>query len=566
MSERYGLQYAGRAPAQAAAAGRGQGSLRRDPARSLHFDTARDVLVEGDNLRVMQLLTTAYAGRFDAAYLDPPYNTGNDFIYRDRFAETKTAYLERTGQAGDAGGGFVANPETSGRFHSRWLAMMEPRLRLVHRLLAEHGVLFVSIDDHEVAQLRLLLDDIFGGECFIAQVVVVANRGGRDYLRIATGHEYLLVYGKHPEAEIRPLPRVTKAKQHEDGRGAYELRELRNRNPRFSPANRPNLHYPVWVDARDETPEALLPVFDAAGSGRTRVVPLNSRGEASVWRWGRPKLRAALVAGDPGRSEVVARRRRDGGINVYEKYRGATAKPRALWDEPQMRTEQGTRRVRELLGVAAFDHPKPVELVARCLQIGMGSDGLVLDPFAGSGTTADAVASLNAVDGGTRRSVSLQAAVSLPADAPARALGCATIADVCAARIRAACGQDGPGLRVLVYDDDASAGLKVADGAAYVRALAQREAMRASVTPDPMSLGLAAGVALDAAVEGAGDRAWWMAGPAAPVFVTTADALDRTRLQAWVQRPDAHLACRSDALDDATAAWVAAQGRPIHLV
>jgi adenine-specific DNA-methyltransferase len=567
MSERYGLSYAGRPAARRHAELSRPGSVEADRARSLRFSEARDVLVEGDNLAVMQCLVAAYAGRVDAAYLDPPYNTGHDFIYRDKFAETKTGYLARTGGA-DSDGALHPNPETAGRFHSNWLAMMEPRLRLVHRLLAEHGVVFVSIDDHEVAQLRLLLDEIFGAESFIAQIVVVANRGGRDYLRIATGHEYILVYGKRPDAQIRPLPRATKGRRLEDARGSYELRELRNRNPRFDAGNRPNLHYPIWADMEAVDADGLAPVSLAAGPGRTRVVPLNSRGEASVWRWGQPKLAAALADGPAGACDVVARARRDGGINVFEKYRKTTAKPRALWDEPDMRTEQGTRRVRELLGVSAFDHPKPVELVARCLQIGMGKDGLVLDPFAGSGTTADAVAQLNAADGGTRRSLCIQMPESLPADAPARGLGCETIGDVAVARIRAVLAEAPGGLRVFVHHEAAEGTAwreGVADGPEYISRLAAQEARRADRKVGPWTLALAAGVALHADVRAAGPGAWWMEGPVGDVLVVTAPQVRTPLLQRLDPPAGSHVALASSAFDDDAAAWMMARQLQVHL-
>src|SRR5690606_12075569 len=253
--------------------------------------------------------------------IDPPYNTGHDFIYRDRFSETVETYLRRTGQIDDRGNALVANPSHAGRHHSAWLAMMYPRLWVARQLLRDDGVLFVSIDDHEVHHLRMLLDEIFGADCFIAQIVVVTNRGGRDYLRVATGHEYLLCYGATPDAPIFELPRPLSShggRVLEDARGPYVLRELRNRNPKFHPGNRPNLFYPVWVDPSSATTEGLCSVaLERSSTHTVRVEPRNKAGEGSVWRWSAKTLSAALVPGDPQASEVVARCRRDGVYNVY---------------------------------------------------------------------------------------------------------------------------------------------------------------------------------------------------------------------------------------------------------
>lgn len=369
-------------------------------------------------------------------YIDPPYNTGNDFVYRDRYLQSVDDY--RIEEAAE--GALVPNPKTAGRFHSAWLTMMLPRLTLGRQLLAPDGLCFVSIDDHEVHRVRMLLDEIFGEDCFIAQVIVVTNRGGRDYLRIATGHEYLLVYGATPSASVRELPKGGPAPKYEDARGPYDLRELRNRNPRFTPDNRPNLAYPIHVDpARQDAHGCCAIALEPAGDDWIGVVPRNSKGGGSVWRWGKPKLEAALVPQDPASSEVVARQRRDGGFNIYEKHRKRTTKAKGLWDDAAMRTEQGTIELRALLGAAVFDHPKPIALVRRCLALATDpDDALVLDFFAGSGTTAHAVVEQNAADGGRRRSLSIQLDAPVPPDSTAAKAGYPTLDAVTRARIERA--------------------------------------------------------------------------------------------------------------------------------
>ncbi len=529
MTESFGLRYAGKAEAGLRAHDESASSLVATPASSWGFGSARDAMIEGDNLDGLKLLRPAYAGTVQAVYIDPPYNTGHDFVYRDRFAEDAAAYLRRTGQTDEAGARLVANPEHHGRFHSRWLEMMEPRLRVAHELLRDDGLMFVSIDDHEVHHLRVLLDEVFGPECFVAQVVVVSNRGGRDYLRIATTHEYLLCYGKSPDAPVRQLARTGPPPRHRDARGPYELRELRNRNPRFSPANRPNLFYAVHVDPQGADEAGLCPVSLEPHDGWASVEPRNRTGAASVWRWGRPRLQSALVAGDVGASEVVARRRRDGVFNIYEKYRSQTTKARSVWDESEMRSEQGTRTLRQWLGVAAFDHPKPVALVERCLTLATDPDGLVLDFFAGSGTTAEAVYRLDASDGGTRRFVLMQLPESLADDAPGRELGAETIADITRLRLAAA-RPDGRGLRGF--------------------GLVPRTDHGTEAAADPWSVALAAGLPLCSSVESLGARTWRLAHGERRLVVCLESSLTRDQVQRWGEHPHSSVACRGEALDD----------------
>ncbi len=481
----FGLQFADKSQVLASLDAPATTRLITRADRSTSFDDASTVLVEGDNLDTLKLLRPAYFERARLIYMDPPYNTGRDFVYRDRFEETHQGFLRRTGQVDDTGTPLRANPVSGGRYHSAWLAMMYPRLWHARSLLHPQGVLCVSIDDHEVHHLRLLLDEIFGEDCFIAQVVVVTNRGGRDYLRIATGHEYLLVYGATPDARIRELPKPVPKDALRDALGPYVLRELRNRNPRFHPGNRPNLFYPFYVDpSRDDGNGGLCVSLQPRPGYDVIVEPRNAVGAGSVWRWGQPKAGASLVAEDPVASQVVAKRRRDGGFNVYEKHRKDTAKAKGLWDEPQMRTEQGTIDLREALGRPVFDHPKPVALVQRCVQLATDPGDLVLDPFAGSGTTAEAVARVNDSDAGGRSCVLAQW------PEPVELEGFATICDVTRARVSARCG----GVRVFSL---AAAEAAVAGTLEAVRA---SEARRGEVF-DPFARALSYGVGVHGRLE-----------------------------------------------------------------
>ncbi len=430
----FGLNFPGRDEAVAAAESLPIGRLRmvrraRDPAVTL---------VEGDNLEVLKLLRAELAGTVDAIYIDPPYNRGRDFVYRGIYSATAKAWAT-AGPRRSASAPARRSASAPARRSAPWLAMMLPRLIAARALLGERGVLFASIDDAEVHHLRMLLDEVFGRERFIAQIVVVSNRGGRDYLPVAVTHEYVLCYGNGDDPRVAELPKAGPLPLH-DATGPYELRELRNRNPRFTPTNRPNLDYPIWVDPAVTDDAGCHPVGLSRIRGGFAVLPRNRVGAGSVWRWGRDKLAAAIVAGDPGGSGVVAKRRRDGGHNIYEKCRKQTTKARALWDDASLRSEQGSIELRAALGAALFDHPKPIELVRRCVELGCPEDGLVLDFFAGSGTTALAVDSQNRRDGGRRRCVLVQWPEPTPTSSSAHQAGLTDVAAIAAARLEHAFG------------------------------------------------------------------------------------------------------------------------------
>ncbi len=424
----FGLAFPGREQALAEALSPALGHLRV----ARRAPDAAVTLVEGDNLEVLKLLSDELRGTIDAIYVDPPYNRGRDFVYRGVYSADAKSWRGPRGRRADP-------QDAAARRTAPWLAMMLPRLLLARDLLRDSGVLFVSIDDAEVHHLRMLLDEVFGRERFVAQIVVVSNRGGRDYLPVAVTHEYVLCYGNGDHPRVAELPKATELPLR-DALGPYELRELRNRNPRFTPLNRRNLDYPIWVDRALTDEAGCFAVSLQPSPSGLEVNPRNSTGGGSVWRWGKEKLAAAIVAGDPQASGVVARRRRDGGHNIYEKCRKQTTKARALWDDPKMRSEQGSIELRAALGAALFDHPKPIELVRRCVELGCGPDGVVLDFFAGSGTTALAVAEQNRRDGGRRRCILVQWPEPTPPSSLAHKAGFLDVAAIAAARLEHAFG------------------------------------------------------------------------------------------------------------------------------
>ena len=435
--ERYRLDWPGKRAAAFAANAPIAKTLRPVREESVDFDTTKNLFIEGDNLDALKLLQESYLGKIKLIYIDPPYNTGNDFVYEDDFAESNVDYLERSGQTNESGKRLVANLDSNGRFHSDWLSMMYPRLKLARALLADDGVIAISIDENEQARLGALLDEIFGAGSKVAQVVVQANKGGRDYLPLAQTHEYLLIYGRSGGAGVYDLPRDTSTLPLQDHIGPYESRELRNRNPKFNRGNRPNLFYPFYVNPSlvDEHGYSAVSLSPRDGY-ELEALPLNSQGIESCWRWGREKAAAAIVLDDPAASQVVARRVRTGSWNVYEKHRPSTQKAKTIWDETEVRTEAGTREVREMFGATVFDHPKPVDLLKKLLSIATTRESLVMDFFAGSGSLAHAVLELNAADGGNRRYIMVQLAELIDSDSDAGRLGFATIPQVSRERIR----------------------------------------------------------------------------------------------------------------------------------
>lgn len=406
--EKYGLNWHGKRRARQIALTPSTGTLRPCPADSVDWDTTQNLMIEGDNLEVLKLLQKSYAGKVKLIYIDPPYNTGNDFVYPDNFQDNIANYLRLTGQIGVDGKQLSSNPEASGRFHTAWLNMMYPRLKLARNLLREDGIIFVSIDENEMVNLRLIASEIFGEENFEATVIPIANPGGRDYKEIAITHEYLVIFSKSEAYQLNELEKEVDFSL-QDTRGGYELRELRNRNPRFTSANRPNLFYPFYVNPGLCVDGCCAVSTEKTSDYSIEVRPYNSQGDESVWRWGRPKSKAAIIVGDIQRSDVVARKKSDGKWNVYEKCRRSTTKAKSVWNETSMRTEDGTRMVRELMGATVFNHPKSVELIKKCILLSSSEHGdIVMDFFAGSGTSGHAVLAQNAADSIARRFILIQ--------------------------------------------------------------------------------------------------------------------------------------------------------------
>ncbi len=437
--ERYRLEWPGKREAIVTANIPTTKTLRPVREDSVDFDNTENLYIEGDNLEVLKLLQESYLGKIKMIYIDPPYNTGKDFVYKDNFRKETQEELLESGQKDEYNQRLVANPETSGRYHSDWLSMMYPRLKLARNLLTQDGCIFISIDDHEGHNLRKMCDEIFGDTQFESQIIPIVNPGGRDYKQVAVTNEYILLYSKTNELVLNEMPKEMVFK-FSDSKGGYIFRELRNRNPKFHRGNRPNLFYPFFVDPTNLQDGYCTVSLERDSKHTVEVKPYNSKGKESVWRWGKEKASNAIALGNHDKSQILAKQKSDGNWNIYEKNRRSTTKVKSVWAETEMRTENGTRTIRELFDTTLFDHPKPIDLIKRCVLIGTNEDDLVLDFFAGSSSTAHAVLSLNAeLDNQAYRNfIMVQLSEEINPDSEAFAFGYKNICELGKERIRRA--------------------------------------------------------------------------------------------------------------------------------
>jgi adenine-specific DNA-methyltransferase len=429
--ERYGMNWPGKVDCFKSIQTPSVGTLRPVRKESVNFDATENLIIEGDNLEVLKLLQKSYLGKIKMIYIDPPYNTGNDFIYPDNYSESLQTYLEYTGQVDDEGKRFGTNTEADGRFHSKWMNMMYPRLYLARNLLRQDGVIFISIDDHELDNLLRLCNDIFGEENHIATLGVQVNPRGRhldDF--IARTHEYVVAFAKDAaepstmyglEKEGRMVDEYDKT----DARGRYREIGLRNRNQSFNPTTRPKLFYPLYVD-----PGSGAVSVDKSGTHTAEVWPITTDGVKTCWTWGKEKVTAdaALLTG---------RQVEDGSWRIFRKDylegedgASATTLPKSLWLDKELNNDYGRKAMQDLFGEAIIDFPKPPELLKKLIRCGTAPGDTVLDFFAGSGTTGHAILELSAEGFGTRPVILVQ----LPE--PTDRKDFATIADVTRERFR----------------------------------------------------------------------------------------------------------------------------------
>lgn len=335
------------------------------------------IIIEGDNLESLTTLAYTHEGKIDVIYIDPPYNTGNkDFVYNDRYVDSEDSYR-----------------------HSKWLSMMNRRLKIAKKLLSDRGFIFLSIDDNEQANLKLLCDEIFGRKNFKSNSIIINNRGGRDYGGIALQHDYILIYSK-AIGELNLIDEPGKDFPYKDKKGGFSLMELRNRNVKFNIGNRPNLCYPFYVNPNNPDQNGLLEISLEPQDGFIEVYPAVSNGIQTVWRWGKEeKARKNLNV------EIFGKPNRNGGYMIVQKYRKTTKMQRSVWDDKEFVNERGSEVLKEIISQNIFSYPKSLSTIRRVLELGSNDSSIILDFFAGSGTTLHATMELNADDGGKRQCI-----------------------------------------------------------------------------------------------------------------------------------------------------------------
>ena len=409
-------------------------TLRPCREESVDFDNTQNLYIEGDNLDVLKCLKETYLHKVKMIYIDPPYNTGNDFVYEDDFAQSSEEYLANSGQYDEQGNRMFTNAESNGRFHTDWLNMIYPRLKVARDLLTDDGVIFISIDDNEVENLRKVCDEVFGESNFRSNSIIINNRGGRDYGGIALQHDYLLIYTKSIKGVLNPIKEKDKKFQFTDSKGGFNLMELRNRNVKFNSNNRPNLFYPFYVNPQKKDANGLMEIALEPSEGFIEVYPAKSNGIQTVWRWGKEeKSRPNLNI------EIFGKANQNGGFMIVQKYRKTTKMQRSVWDEKEFVNERGTEAVKELFnGKSYFDYPKSVFTIKRIIEIGSNKDSLILDFFSGSSTTAQAIMQLNSEDGGNRKFIMVQIPEKTEEKSEAYKAGYYNICSVAKERIRRA--------------------------------------------------------------------------------------------------------------------------------
>jgi adenine-specific DNA-methyltransferase len=405
-----------------------------------HKDS-KNLLIKGDNLEVLKHLVNAYSEKVKMIYIDPPYNTGSDgFVYNDDRKFTKEQLSELAGIDIEEAERILSFTDKGSSSHSAWLTFMYPRLYVAKELLKEDGVIFISIDDNEVSQLKLLCDEIFGESNFLSQIIVQSNKRGQTYKEVAKCHEYILVYYKSDKSSLGELEKADGKLPCKDQYGSYELWELRNRNPKFGKHNRPNLYYPIYVDVTNVDSDNLAPIsLSPSKQFSEEVYPKNSNGVASCWRWGTDKLLREGISAVP--KAVFGKQKRDGGWNIYEKSRKSTTRAKSIWNETKFISEQGTIESGKLEMSGVLQFPKPIELMKQCITLASDENDIVMDFFAGSGTTAHGVMELNAEESNNRQFITVQIPEKCDDESVAHKQGYETIFSITRERLTRACNK-----------------------------------------------------------------------------------------------------------------------------
>ncbi len=431
--EKYQLTWPGKKNSILNANTPSKNTLRPVKEKSVEFDNTENIYIEGDNLEALKILQESYLNKIKCIYIDPPYNTGNDFIYNDYFNKDRNKELLESGQIDEAGNRLVANNQSNGRYHSDWLSMMYPRLKLSRNLLSDNGVIYISISDAEGDNLKKICDEIFGENNFIAKIVWTNNEGGgsSDSKFFKVKHEYILCYAKNIEKlnEINGIPiedvdRYKLSDEFEKTRGKYQLVKLASASLQYSQS----LDYNVFA------PDG------------TEIYPRdNTDKNKAIWRWSKQKLDWGVKNGF-----IEWKKDKNGIWQIYTKQYTNCDKDGNLLERTKkplgfinrFSSTQGSNELFNLFKIKTFSYPKPIELIKYLVErFSVENDDIILDFFAGSSTTAHSILKLNAEDGVNRKYIMVQLPESISDKSEAKINGYNTICDIGEERIRKAIKQ-----------------------------------------------------------------------------------------------------------------------------
>jgi adenine-specific DNA-methyltransferase len=436
----YTFSWAGKKEAFKAIQRPSNATLNPNKNESVDFDNTDNVFIEGDNLEVLKLLQQQYFNKIKMIYIDPPYNTGKDFIYKDNFTENKNDYFERIGATKD-GITLETNADSNGRFHSHWLSMMYPRLFLAKQLLTDDGVIFISIDDNEQHHLKMLCNEVFGEENFIGNFIVKsAPAGTQSSKNISIQHSYCLAYSKNLE-QIKFILQRTKEElnlryKDKDADGRYYSERLWKRGIGGKKEDVPSLHFPVFYNPK--TNEILIDTECADQSNFIKIIPYQTPGVLGRWTWSKEKMinnRKNLIVKKVSNEWKLHKK-------VYENEEMGKL-PFSIINSDIARTELGSIEVKNIFeNNKYFEYPKPIKFLIYLINISTKPNDIILDFFAGSATTGHAVMELNKEDKGNRKFILVQIPEATDEKSEAFKAGYKNIAQISKERLRRAITQN----------------------------------------------------------------------------------------------------------------------------